>query len=268
MLAAPPVAGAPKAKLWERWSTYEASSRARIDHSSWDRFLKTYVRANPDGVNRVDYAHVSEVDKELLGNYVAKLGSVRISTYSREEQRAYWINLYNALTVKVVLDHYPVESIRDIALGWLALAPGAGPWRKKLVEIEGEQLSLNDIEHRILRPIWHDPRLHYALNCASIGCPNLQPEAYTHDNGEALLNRAAREFVNHPRGCSVENGRLTVSKIYTWFQEDFGDSDAGVIDHLRRYAQPALAGRLGGVERIADDAYDWSLNDTARAPRR
>ncbi len=265
VLTVAPAAGAPRAKLWERWTAHDASSRAHIDHSLWDRLLKTYMRPHADGVNRVAYARVSQADRKGLADYLASLQSVRISAYSRDEQRAYWINLYNALTVKVVLDHYPVESIRDITLGWLTLVPGTGPWSKKLVSVEGERLSLNDIEHRILRPIWRDPRLHYAVNCASIGCPNLQREAFTPENSEALLTRAAREYVNHPRGAHVRGGRLIVSSIYHWFREDFDGSDKGVIRHLRGYADPALNARLDGVERIASHEYDWALNDVASA---
>ena len=107
------------------------------------------------------------------------------SLTSRDEQLAYWINLYNALTVKVILDHYPVKSILDIDIspGWFSI----GPWGKKLVAVEGVEISLDDIEHRILRPIWRDPRIHYALNCAAVGCPNLLREAFTGATAEVLL---------------------------------------------------------------------------------
>lgn len=180
-------------------------------------------------------------------------------------QRAYWLNLYNALTVKLVLDHYPVRSIREISI-----SPGllsVGPWRRKLVRIEGEELSLDDIEHRVLRPTWGDPRVHYALNCAALGCPNLQRSAYTAANTEALLARAAREYVNHERGARFEGERLIVSKLYIWFQEDFGGTDRGVIEHLQRYAEPPLAARLARTEGISDSEYDWRLNDAGSGRR-
>jgi hypothetical protein len=122
-------------------------------------------------------------------------------------------------------------------------------------------VSLDDIEHRILRPIWKDPRTHYSVNCASLGCPNLPAQAFTSSNLEQLLDDGARAYVNHPRGARVENGRLTVSSIYVWFAPDFGSGDAGVIAHLKQYAEPALKKKLGSVDRIADDEYDWALND-------
>lgn len=259
-LVAFPTVAAPKADLWERWTVHDPSATATIDHSPWGRFLKTYVLAFPDGVNRLAYARVSETDRKRLDRYIDELLALPISAYSRHEQRAYWINLYNALTVQLILDHYPVNSIRHIKPHPFAI----GPWRKKLITVEGERLSLDDIEHRILRPIWRDPRLHYAVNCAAIGCPNLQAEAYTASNADTLLDRGAKTYVNNARGVEFRKGRLIVSSIYKWFQEDFGDSDEGVIRHLQQYAEPALAARLNGTKRISGDRYDWALNDASR----
>jgi hypothetical protein len=115
-----------------------------------------------------------------------------------------------------------------------------------------------------LRPIFADPRIHYAVNCASIGCPDLAREAYGRDTTEAMLDAAARAFVNHPRGARIERGRLRVSSIYDWFKADFGGSDAAVILHLGSYAAPDLAEALRGIRKIDDHGYDWSLNDAAR----
>ena len=123
---------------------------------------------------------------------------------------------------------------------------------------------LNDIEHRILRPIWRDPRIHYAVNCASVGCPNLMTEAFAGDRLDAQLDGAARAYVNTPRGARIEDGKLVVSSIYIWFGEDFGGNDAGVIAHLKRYAEPQLGNRLKSLKAISDHRYDWSLNDVER----
>ena len=249
---------APKAELWERWAQ-SSQNKAGIDHGAWNDFLARNVKAGKDGVNRIAYGKVSKADREALDAYLEKMQAVAIRKFSRPEQRAYWTNLYNALTVKVVLDHYPVASIMkiDISPGLFA----KGPWKKKLLKVEGEGVSLDDIEHRILRPIWKDPRTHYAVNCASLGCPNLLALAFTSANTEDLLDVGARAYVNHPRGARVEKGRLIVSSISDWFQGDFGGSDAGVIEHLKKHADPPLAKQLAGVKRIADDEYDWSLND-------
>jgi hypothetical protein len=184
---------------------------------------------------------------------------VDVSGLRRGEQKAYWINLYNALTVDVILDHYPVKSIRDIDI-----SPGifsSGPWDAKLLFIEGEKISLNDIEHRILRPIWQDNRVHYAVNCASLGCPNLQPLSFTARNLDMLLDKAARDFINHPRGVSFINNRLQVSSIYFWFQEDFGASENGIIRHLKKYLTPDNLKKLDAVHKKIRHQYDWSLNE-------
>ncbi len=253
---------APKAVLWDRWTVHDATSSAEIDHSAWTRFLNPLLEASPDGINRLRYANVRDGERKNLDGYMAMLTATAIGRYNREQQRAFWINLYNALTVQVVLDHYPVASILDIDI-----SPGFfsfGPWDKKLIEVESEALSLNDIEHRILRPIWKDPRIHYALNCASIGCPNLMPTAFTTDNAEALLDEGAVAYVNHPRGVEIIDGKPVTSSIYYWFKEDFGDSDSGVLEHLRRYAGPDLRARLQSLTRLNGHSYNWALNDAKK----
>jgi hypothetical protein len=251
----------PKAELWERWTAHQPGSNAKIDHSTWDWFLKSYVSVNDDGVNRVAYSDVDQAGHDRLDDYIRSMTEVTVDTLSRDEQLAYWINLYNALTVRVVLRHYPVETIRDINI-----SPGLfsnGPWDNKLIEIDGEPISLNDIEHRILRPIWRDPRIHYAVNCASISCPNLQRDTYTGDAANQMLEDAAFAYVNDKRGISAQNNRVVVSSIYAWFIDDFGGNVAGLILHLKRYAKPSLASALDNAVEL-QNAYDWALNDDVR----
>jgi hypothetical protein len=188
---------------------------------------------------------------------------------SRAEALAYWGNLYNAVTLKVVIDRYPVASIRDIKGGsWLDPKAYLGPWREPRVTVEGgRRLSLDDIEHAIMRPTFKDPRVHYVVNCASYGCPNLMERAWRAATLEADLEAAARAYVNHPRGVAVlPSGALRVSSIYRWFIEDFGGTDDGVLAHLRSHAAPALAQRLAGTPSIAEHDYDWSLNRVATSP--
>jgi hypothetical protein len=157
-----------------------------------------------------------------------------------------------------------VKSIRDISLGGgLVAALSGGPWKAKVVKIQGVELSLDDIEHGILRPVFKDPRVHYAVNCASISCPNLRTEASIGAKLNQQLDSAARDYVNSPRGVRFENGRPVISSIYVWYEDDFGGTDQGVLDHLRRYAAPPLERRLAGVKSIGKDAYDWGLNDAS-----
>lgn len=260
LLLASPASGAPKADPWPRWEAHEAGSRLRVNHEPWDAFLREYLVADhPSGIHRVRYAEVGMAGKQALEQYLEDLQAVGVSALDRPEQKAYWINLYNALTVRVVLGHYPVKTIRKINIspGWFS----SGPWRAKLLTVEGEEVSLDDIEHRILRPLWQDNRVHYAVNCASLGCPNLQPEAFTAENTERLLEQAAREYVNHPRGARMEKGRLVVSSIYDWFRADFGGSEEGVLAHLRHYAQEPLREALEGYSGKLRYEYDWALNE-------
>ena len=249
---------APKADLWAKWEAHNPESAAAVLHDSWDMFLSRNV-SQKDGIALVNYGAVSGDDKRLLDDYLQVLSQTEVSALNKKEQLAFWINFYNALTVKTVLDNYPVDSIKSISSGFLP----TGPWDDKLAEVEGEEISLNDIEHRILRPLWRDARLHYAVNCASIGCPNLAARAFTAQNAEAMLDAAAADFINHPRGAEVRGGKLYVSSIYDWFAVDFGGDDAAIVAHLKQYAQGKLQEQLQAVNSIADDDYDWSLNDAA-----
>jgi hypothetical protein len=257
LLATTDGVAAPKAELWPRWQVHAPGGAATVDHAPWDHFLAAYLVVGDDGINRMAYRRVATLYRRGLADYIEHLSETRISSFDRPEQHAFWINLYNALTVQVVLDHYPVDSIRDIDI-----SPGLfadGPWGKKLVTVEGEALSLDDIEHRILRPIWRDPRLHYVLNCAALGCPNLQPIAFTAANTDGRLNDAARAYINHPRGVRVDGETLHLSKIYAWYPEDF--EEEGLLAHIQRYADPKLAEDVKRTARKADIDYDWALND-------
>jgi hypothetical protein len=248
---------APRAEPWPHWRASDESSTLTIDHSAWDAFLAHYlVSDSADGISRVAYRRVLPEHREALSLYIAALGGLPITGYRRAEQLPYWINLYNALTVRTVLEHYPVDTILDIGP-----KRGSGPWRRKLIHIEGEEVSLDDIEHRILRPFWRDPRLHYALCLAALGSPDLAPRAFKAATADAMLEAAARAYVNSARGARLERDRLFVSSIYVWYKADFGGSDRDVIQHLKRYAKPQLAAALARQTRIAGDSFDWSLND-------
>ena len=242
--------------LAEEFAAHSPGAAAEVDNTAWEGLLSSYLdNRHASGVNRFDYAAVSPGDRGVLEGYLDDLQRVRPASLSRDEQMAYWINLYNALTVKVILDHYPVSSIRDISL------PGSrgGPWKAALVTVEGRALSLDNIEHDILRPIWKDPRIHYAVNCASIGCPNLAGRAYRAAVLEEMLEEAARAYINHPRGVSLKGRKLTLSSIYSWYKEDFGNREE-LYDHLLRYAEGESAAAVQGAGGRVRYRYDWALN--------
>ncbi len=254
--AVPPASSkAADPALFGGWAE---SSTMRVDHSAWGAFLGKYVVASADGVNRIRYGAVSEEDRRSLEDYIARMAAVVPTSLGKDEAFAYWANLYNALTVDLILERYPVKSIREIKPSLLAI----GPWKMVVVAVNGREFTLDDIEHGVLRANWKDPRTHYALNCASIGCPNLRAEPFVGETLNDTLDQAARDYVNHRRGAHFDqDGRLVASSIYKWFREDFGGSEQGVIDHLRAFSAPEFAGRLRQTRDIAKYKYDWTLND-------
>lgn len=236
-----------------------------VDHRAWDGLLKTYVIPGADGLNRVDYGAFKKDGRDALKKYLLTLNRVDLATLGRQEQFAFLANLYNAKTIDIVLDHYPVKSIKDISLGGGLFATfTGGPWKAKVLTIGGVSLSLDDIEHEILRKSFKDPRVHYAVNCASVGCPNLGTEAFTGARLDQQLDAAARAYINSPRGVTASGTSLQVSSIYEWFKADFGGDDAGVLRHLQTYAEPSLLARIKSIGRISNHNYDWRLNDGAR----
>jgi hypothetical protein len=249
---------APDAVLWERWLAHDANAMREIDHGAWEAFLVRYVRIGPDNIHRVAYGEVTRADREALDAYLAQLSSTPISRYDRAEQLAYWINLYNALAVETVLEHYPIASIREVGAG---SGPSAeGPFDAPLIEVEGHALSLHDIQNRIIRPIWRDPRILYTLSCAALSCPDLQPVPFASDQLNRQLSEAAMAYVNDPRCIRMEDGNLVVSSLFRWYREDFGGSDEAVIHHLMGFAAPRLAMKLQKHDRIDGDIFDWRLN--------
>lgn len=247
---------------FERWREHDDRSVMQVDHGVWETFLLNYLRPGADGVHRVAYGDVKDRDRRALNSYVEVMGAVDITAYRRAEQMAYWLNLYNALMVKLVLDHYPIASIRKLE------RPGAGsrssPWKRPLIVIDGVSLSLDDIENRILKPIWNDPRIHYAMTCAAVGCPNLQPLPFSGGLLDQQLSDAAMAYVNDPRCIEIENGELHVSSLYRWNLQAFGGSERAIIQHLMAYAEPDLAMSLQDFDRLHGDHFDWRLNDVVR----
>ena len=245
------------------WAIYDQNSTYSVDHSFFDYFLSRYVVTDRNGLNRVCYASVSSSDRSGLCGYLNELQSVDVRTLNRDEQLAYWLNLYNARVLAVILEHYPVRSIRQIKSKFLDLL---GPFDDELICVLGEKLTLNDVESGIIRPIWKDPRVHYALNCASYGCPNLRKQAWRAENLSADLDRAAYQFINSNRSVRVGpfGFFVRVSKIYKWYAEDFGGSDEAVLRHLCRYANAKTRRKLRRAKTINSYFYDWSLNDAKR----
>ncbi len=235
-----------------------ANSAVTVKHDIWNALLKRYVKPDASGINRVDYRAWKASGHARLRTYLRELQGIDVRKLGRAQQFAFWVNLYNAKTIDIVLAHYPVASIRRIDLGGSLF--GSGPWRKKVLTVSGQKLSLDDIEHEILRPGWRDKRIHYVVNCASLSCPNLPRTALNGTNNTKILDSAAAVYINHPRGVRVADGQIIASKIYKWYASDFG-SRVALIKHWRRYATPRLKKALKTTARISRYHYDWTLND-------
>jgi hypothetical protein len=211
----------------------------------------------------VDYRawKASTEDRQALRDWLAAQARVQVGLLPPDGQKAFWINLYNAATIELILRHYPLKSILRIGL-----IPG-NAWKREFIRADGKLLSLDAIEHDILRPRFQDPRIHFAINCASASCPQLQREAYSGLGLDEQLDRVTRSYLDSPTGLSHEvRGSelvLRVSKIFDWFREDFEDRPGGVIGFLGMYAPPETASLirryLGRVD-VRYSKYDWSLN--------
>jgi Protein of unknown function, DUF547 len=244
-----------------QFSAEDPASAVVVDHSPWGALLGKYL-AKPvaDGPHTVNYAEFKAKDRATLAGYIKTLGAVDVAKLRRAEQLALWFNLYNAVTVAAVLDAYPVKSIKDISLGGSLKANlTGGPWDAPLVKVSGVELSLNDIEHRIVRPLARDPRIHYAVNCASIGCPTLVATPFTGARLDAQLDALAKTYINSPNGVRVAKKAVTLSSIYDWYKDDFGDAK-GLRGHLLKYADAERAKAITGAKRFSY-SYDWALND-------
>lgn len=254
----------PQPERMSEWDASDESNLEPIDHGPWQEILDGYVDPDSKGVNVLDYAALSagSDDTAKLAGYLESLEGIDPRDYRRAEQMAYWINFYNARTVKMVLDSYPVDTIREIHQGDV---PMTGPWGDVCANVAGQDLTLDQIEHEILRPIWRDKRIHYAVNCAAYSCPQLMETAFTAANTESLLEAGARAYVNSARGVDVVDDEFIVlSSIYKWYPEDFGSTKESVIEHLVNYADGELAAFLEGFEGTIDYDYDWKLNRPQR----
>lgn len=241
---------APKSDLWSYWNQSNPQNTQTIDHHPWQDILNQYLLVN--GENTLfSYNKVTSSDSKKLNQYIQSLAQKDPRILNKREQYAYWVNLYNAITVQIILENYPVSSITKIG-GIFSF----GPWDEKRLTITNQKVSLNDIEHRILRPIWQDPRTHYAVNCASLGCPNLQPKAFTSSNSEQLLSKAESSFIQSSKGVNIQGETVILSSIYDWFADDFGGKEK-VWKYLQGKKPELKNKRL----KITYE-YNWDLNES------
>lgn len=227
--------------------------------TNYEAVLTRRISRGDAGLNLFDYAGAKSAGEgKIVKAYTDYLAAQNPDELPEAEQIAYWANLYNALTVNLILDNYPVKSIRKIKAGAFSL----GPWKRDEVTVNGKVLSLDDIEHKILRKRYANPAMvHYMVNCASIGCPNLPSKLWVGETLEEDRAAAAREFINSPRGVSINGNELKVSSIYDWFKEDFGGSKSSTLDHFKKFAGPDLKAALKAGAKIDKYDYNWDLNE-------
>jgi len=226
-----------------------------IDHQLWGELLTTYLADDViQNVRTFNYSMVTEQDKTKLHTYLGQLQQIDPRDYQKNEQLAYWANLYNALTIDVVLKYYPIDSIKDIGDGF------TGPWNMKLITIAGKPITLNQIEHGILRALWKDKRIHYIINCASVGCPDLPSKPLKGANIEQQLEMAATRFINQPKSMTFDGNDIVLSSIYKWFLIDFGENEQQLLNHLSQYAKPEAKAKIKAFEGDIAYDYNWELN--------
>lgn len=220
------------------------------DHNIWDDLTRKHV-TNQGYVN---YKGVIK-DSTKLNKYLGLLSANHPSEkWTSNERKAYWINAYNAFTVKLIIDNYPVESIKDLGGSIYKVNT---PWDIKFINIEGNEYDLNNIEHSILRKEWEDPRIHAAVNCASISCPALRKGAFTANNLDEQLDEQMKAFVNDTSKNKIAKEQLKLSKIFKWFSGDFKNVSPSVIDYLKKYSNIEMSKDA----QIDYFEYDWGLND-------
>ena len=246
------------------------------DHRAFSEVLQRHVQ---NGL--VDYT-LLQGRRQPLDAYIEALGTVsrlEVESWSRNDQLAFWINAYNASTLQAIIDHYPLKrrGLKGIAFPSSSIWQIPGVWKGRTVLIAGEQRSLDDIEHGIIRFEFSEPRIHMALVCAAISCPHLREEAYVGTRLEQQLTSQTRKFLTDDRnGLRIDDPRrrIYVSRIFKWFKEDFV---ATASDSPRRAGKPSQAGLVEFLQRFADERtrntlmnedfsirylkYDWSLNE-------
>ena len=217
-------------------------------HTFWTELLKAHVGV--DG--KVSYEGFVR-DSVKLNAYLSELSSrPPTEKWSEQDQLAYWINAYNAFTIKLVVDYFPVQGIKDIRKG---IPFVSSVWDIKFMAIGGQKMSLNDVEHKILRKKFQDPRIHFAIVCASRSCPKLRNEAFVAENLDQQLHEQAVDFINDPDKNHFEEEEIQISSIFNWFEKDF-TKEMGLKEYIRKYAKRDF----GLYAKVKFLNYDWKLN--------
>jgi len=249
----------PPAKLIVFWDDFEEASGIQVKHQPFQDILDLYLdRQDFSGVNRFDYERVSEADHDKLNEYLDYLQRLDPRQFNRAEAKSYWINLYNAGVIELVIAAYrsgSVETIRELRSGMFS----AGPWKRKIFTVTMQKMSLDDIQHGVIRPIWQDHRTHFVLTKATIGGANLPQAVLTAQNIEEVLENAQKGYLSHPRAVRLDGDVLVLSSLFDWYASDFADDEATFLEFLRGYVPANIASPLSSSGDTRFE-YDWALN--------
>jgi len=218
-------------------------------HQQWDKLLKKHVNA----AGMVNYKGFQK-DKAELDAYLRTLSETAPKKIkSKNDQKAFWINAYNAFTVSLILQHYPVKSIKDIGGSIYKINTA---WDIRFIRIDGEKYDLNNIEHKILRKKFDDPQIHFVIVCASVSCARLSRDAYTGDKLEAQLEAASKDFLNDKAKNNIRADKAELSKYFTWYKGDF-TNEGSLVDYINKYSQT----KINNNTKINYVDYNWNLNE-------
>ena len=231
------------------WISIPAISQEHLKHDQWTNLLNTFVTDN----GHVDYKGFKEHEAELDAYLAVLSANHPTAEWDKNDQLAFWINAYNAFTVKLIVKNYPVVSIKD--LGGSVYKVNT-PWDEKFIKIGDETYDLNNIEHGIIRKEFADPRIHFAVNCASVSCPPLRNEAYVGSKLNAQLDDQAKRFINDPTKNKITKNKAQLSKIFTWFKGDFTASDLSIAEFINEYSEVKMTKKT----KVTYFDYDWNLN--------
>lgn len=223
------------------WLVLGLSINAQPDYKPWDTFLKKYVSSTGE----VDYKSIQSNKKEL-DSIIKQFSTTKIvSSWNKNDQLAYWINAYNAFTIELIVNNYPIKSIQNL--------DGGKTWDVKRITIDGKKYSLNNIENDIIRPQFKDARIHFAINCAARSCPPLKDGAFWGKTLELQLDEVTKKFINNPKYQNINPSKMILSKIFDWYAVDFSD----IITFINQYSTIKVNKKAS----ITFNKYDWSLND-------
>ncbi len=215
-------------------------------HKTWDDLTRKHISSS----GKVNYAGF-KADNDEIVKYIKELQSYHkdLNSWGKNKRLAYWINVYNVVTVKLIVDNYPVKSIKDLH--------GGKPWDQKLINLGGTTYTLNVIENKIIRPKFNEPRIHFAVNCAANSCPKILNRAWTEDNIQRYLTKQTKAFIANTSQNTIGENEVVLSNIFNWYKADFGTSDENVIKFINKYSDTEVKSDAT----VTYNDYDWSLNN-------